>query len=87
MDSSDTVLDVTFSEQESTSSADDVFDENEQSSDDGLAGSQLMSAQDAEEMIQQLKEKFEASVSRSEKLTILMIFLKVGHFIKYLEFW
>ena len=46
-----------------------------------------MSAQDAEKMIQQRKEKFDASESRSEKLTILMIFLKVGHSIKYLEFW
>ena len=70
VDSSDTVLDVPFSEQESTHSADNVFDENEQLFDDGFAG---MSAQDAEEMIQQLKEKFDASVSRSEKLTILTI--------------
>ena len=55
--------------QESKCSTDDVFAENEQSSesDDGLAGSQLMSAQHAEEMIQQLKKKIDTSVSRSEK--------------------
>ena len=74
VDSSDTILDVPLSEQESTHSTDDVFDENEQSSDDGLAGSQLiMSAQDTEEMIQQLREKFDTSVPRGEKLMILTI--------------
>ena len=88
VDSSDTVLDVPPSEQESTHSTDDVFAENEQTSesDDGLAGSQLMSAQDAEEMIQQLKKKFDTSVSRSEKLMILKVLPQSWHSIKYLEY-